>query len=910
MKQSTHIFAFIILLVFTVSIHALENLDRGIVIIPTSEGTYIGWRFLESDPHDVSFNLYRNNIKVNVSPIIESTNYLDTEMDITDENTYLIRPIINGIEDSISISPGSSDTLQANAALESYITIPLSSGDYYVQHAWPADLNGDGEFDFIVTRHPNNEGTPVIEAYKMDGTWLWQVDMGPNASEQIYPNLNDPPPADISGWGNIAGFRDTDNITVYDLDGDGMAEVFVRTANGVLFADGQILESSTDEDQYISVIDGMTGTERTRTPVPDDYLKDGPLGGHFGIGYLDGENPSLITKFENRKGNNRGDFNLMIAAWDFDGDSLSRRWLWKRDTTSNAHNFHQIRIIDVNGDGKDDVCDGTYVIKHDGTFLYGITNTHHGDRFHVCDMDPDRPGLEGYGTQQDPEYYSWYYYDATNGTRMVNGENLGDVGRAAVGDIDPRHPGYEMWSIDGVYNKETKLSQRMPTVNFNIWWDEDLLGEVLDKTKIYKWTYETAIQRTIFGGVGIRNTWRNAPPFYGDVIGDWREEVLWETDDHSALRLYTTTKVTPHRIPSLAQNRGYRNCLTVKGYYQSNWTDYYLGDGMEDPNSAIDADHPYKIGELLFEDDFEGDLSNWHAEMQYPESGWIKIVDGQLEISTQKGTTTFFLPKLEGPVMIEYEATMVDTGGQNDRVSDINCFWMIKDLENPDSILVNSSSRGGIFRNYWKLPGYYVGKGGFDNTFCRFRKHDASGNGERILLGEYSDPYYLIKPGYPHKIQLIAADSLIQYICDNSIYFNYTDPEALTDGWFAFRQIDNRIRYDNFKVYRLIPKTTSVKQKKTGSTLPFHLENNYPNPFNMSTTIGYSLSRSEDVKISVFDIMGRQIRQLTNTFKNPGHHIVTWDGRDEKGIVMPSGIYLYQIKIQSQSKIGRMLLLK
>lgn len=588
MKKLTILFLLLELIIFTASVQAVENLDRGIIVMRTDNGVYVGWRLLKSDSINVTFNLYRNSVKVNDSLITAGTNYLDTEADLSQANTYLVRPVVNGIVLE-GISPGSEYTLPGNASVASYKSIPLSSGEYYVQHAWPGDLDGNGEFDFVVSRLPRSSDTPIIEAYKLDGTYLWRVDMGPNASQQVSPHLNDPPPADISGWGNVAGFRDNDNITVYDLDGDGKAEVLVRTAKGVIFGDGQSIDSSSAAEQFISVIDGMTGAERTRIALPTDYRIDGPMGGHFGVAYLDGLNPSLITKFENRQGTSRGDFNLMIVAWDFDGSNITQRWKWKRGNTSNACNFHQIRIIDVNQDGMDDICDGSYVIKHDGSFLYGITNICHGDRFHVCDMDPDHPGIEGYGSQQYPEHYSWYYYDAANGTRLINGPNVGDVGRAAVGDIDPRYRGYEMWSVGGIYNKDTLITTSMPHVNFNIWWDGDLLGEILNSTTIYKWDYENSRQSTIFSGSGIRSTWRNAPPFYGDVIGDWREEVLWETSDYSALRLYSTTDSSSHRITTLSQNRGYRNCLTVKGYYQSNWTDYYLGDGMFDPVTSVDS---------------------------------------------------------------------------------------------------------------------------------------------------------------------------------------------------------------------------------------------------------------------------------------------------------------------------------
>ncbi len=555
----------------------MEKLDRGLIAVRKSPGeVFISWRLLGSDPAEMGFNVYQGNKRLNASPIKNSTNYIDST---SLNSSYLIRPVLNGVE--------LSGTKETKVLPANYLEIPLRPGDYYVQHAWPGDLDGNGEYDIVVSRLPRNAGTPVIEAYKLDGTYLWTINMGPNSTTQ-FPGIgtNDSPPASISGWGNIAGYRDNDNITVYDLDGDGKAEVFVRTAAGVVFGDGKELTSASNIDQYISVIDGMTGKEKARTALPVDYISDGPIGGHFGIAYLDGENPSLVMKLENRKASKA--FNLMIAAYNYNGENIGLIWKWLRNGESYANNFHQIRVIDVNGDGFDDICDGSYVIKNDGTFLYGVDGAVHGDRFHVTDMDPDRPGLEGYAIQQAENgnfnQFPWYYYDAATGERIITGANPQDVGRGTVADIDPRFPGYEMWSVEGTYNVKSGLIYApMPVANFKIWWDGDLLSELLDRTYIDKWNYQRVTPERLLTGANIRNTWRNAPPFYGDILGDWREEVLWEKDDYSALRIYTTDILTNNKLYTLPHNPAYRNCMALKGYYQSNLVDYYLGDGMAAP---------------------------------------------------------------------------------------------------------------------------------------------------------------------------------------------------------------------------------------------------------------------------------------------------------------------------------------
>jgi rhamnogalacturonan endolyase len=557
----------------------VENLGRGAIAIKTADGYFVSWRLLGTEyGKEVQFNLYRDNKKRNSTPL-HYTCFFDTIPALSGE--YTVSTIIDGKEKTKS---------KVTILPKGYLEIPLKQGDYSIQHAWPGDLDGDGEYDFIVSRLPLKSGSPVIEGYLRDGTFLWRIDMGPNSIQQAPGNgANDSPPASISGFGNIAGYRDNDNITVYDLNLDGKAEVFVRTAPGVTFADGKSITDTSLFAQYISVINGLTGKEITRTHVPTDFIQDGPIASHFGVAYLDGIHPSLITKLKNREGFHLGNFNLLIAAWDFDGLKLTQRWKWVHKKEPFVSSFHQIRIIDLNQDGKDEICGGSFVINNDGKFLYSLDSCVHGDRFHITDMDPDRPGLEGYGIQQTEngqiEYYPWYYYDASKGKIIRNGGKPKDVGRGMVADIDPRYRGYEMWSANGVYAIDgTKISEKMPVTNFKIWWDADLLGEILDRTNIYKWNYKENKMDSLFSGKDLIHAARNAPPLYGDLFGDWREEVLWEAADHSSFRIYSTTIPTDYALYTLPHNPAYRACLAVKGYYQSNLVDYYLGDGMKMPS--------------------------------------------------------------------------------------------------------------------------------------------------------------------------------------------------------------------------------------------------------------------------------------------------------------------------------------
>ncbi|GGL91506.1 rhamnogalacturonan endolyase YesW [Streptomyces fumigatiscleroticus] len=572
----------------------VEDLDRGLVAVPSGKGTFLSWRLLGTEyarqGEDIAFNVYKNGHRLNREPITRSTTYQDNTRGT---GTYTVRAVIDGRERRASRA--------ALGLADGHAEIPLAAADgYTVQHAWPGDLDGDGRYELVVSRlSTDRTGTDLLEAYTLTGERLWRVDLGPNSLTQAPGNgANDPAPAAVSGSTAIGGYRNDDNVTVYDLDGDGRAEVLLHTADGTTFADGSRVTATSPAEQFVSVVDGRTGAERTRQPVPDDLVADGPSGGHFGIAYLDGEHPSLVTKLVTRVGAKRGAFRVLFQTWDFDGTDLTRRWTYVVPADSGATSFHQIRTVDLDGDGRDEIADGNYVVDDDGTLRYVVDGAGHGDRFDIADLDPARPGLEGFAIQQSElgvvSNFPWYYYDAATGERLTTGQHPAgpvseadlDVGRGNAADIDPGHPGYEYWTSTadvtrpgaGVFNvRDGKVSTTTPSVNFRIWWDGDKASELLDRTHVEKWDPATQTSATLFDPSGVVSGARNATPFYGDLIGDWREEILAETADHTALRLYTTTEPTKTRLYTLAQNPAHRLGWTVRGYLQSTYTDYYLG---------------------------------------------------------------------------------------------------------------------------------------------------------------------------------------------------------------------------------------------------------------------------------------------------------------------------------------------
>lgn len=566
----------------------MENLDRGLVAVRTDkDSAFLSWRVLGLDDPTTGFNLYRASdggkpVRLNEKPLMVS-NFTDTSVPIAANHVYAIRPVVKGVEQSYS----GPFTLAANGLTEPAVRIPLRERPgTRIHFVWVGDLTGDGEYDFVLDRQPAEAGeTQKLEAYTRKGELLWVVDLGPGSLNR---NNIEPGPSAI----NVGHW---DGATVYDFDGDGRAEVALRTADGVVFGDGETLSGLRENHQAISILDGRTGAERARAPIPADYLADGPMAAHFGVAYLDGSKPSLVTKLKNRVG--RGGFNLMMLTWDFDGAKLAKNWKWLRADTD-APDAHQIRVFDVDQDGRDEIIDGGYVLNADGSFRYKVggksAGVIHGDRFHIGDFDPKRPGLEGFMVQQNhPDGLRYLIFDADTGepVRLHKGDGIVDVGRGVVADIDASSLGYEYRGFDGIHRIDTGelVSPKSPWPNFRIWWDGDLLAESLNDGKLEKWNTDRESLDRLFtvgspkNGVSGTSSARGAPQFYGDILGDWREEIISTNYDFSELIIVTTNIPTEHRIYTLPHNPAYRLSMAIKGYMQCHHVDYYLGHGMSAP---------------------------------------------------------------------------------------------------------------------------------------------------------------------------------------------------------------------------------------------------------------------------------------------------------------------------------------
>ena len=580
----------------------MEPLGRGVVALhSTTSQAYIGWRLLATDPTDIGFDLYRSAnggaaVKLNTLLLTNTTDYLDTTANFTVSNSWYVVPVIGGVDQSPSLP----SVLPANSPVRQYLPLTLQAPatgafpPYDVKFCWVGDFDGDGEYDYLVDRMSvsTNAGPKpqFLQAYLRDGTLLWEMNMGPLSTNTS--NAYEPDASAIS-------IGDKDNVTVYDLDGDGKAEVIVRTANDVTNYTGAgiwTVTTNNSTSQFLSIINGLTGAERSRAVIPNPYFADGPLNCHAGIAYFDGIHPSILFSGENRVGG--AQFQRLAIAWDFRNGQLTQRWLYQTPNGQNDSEGHQLRIADVNHDGKDDLIRiGGVVSDSNGVpvTLYS-TECAHGDRYHVTDIDPDRPGLEMYSIQQlNQSLLATELQDLGSGVLYKKWYSPGivDVGRGITLDMNPNYRGCEFYSTQpGTF--DAKGNQIWPANLWApeaLWWDADVLREfedgagsgalspVVNKYDLINHT-NSRIYSLYNEDGGCHQAYGGRAAFWGDILGDWREEFMVVANDFNSIRIYTTRIAATNRIYCLMQNPQYRVQCTYKGYYQASYLDYYLGVDM------------------------------------------------------------------------------------------------------------------------------------------------------------------------------------------------------------------------------------------------------------------------------------------------------------------------------------------
>ena len=589
----------------------MENLTRGIVAVRQPDGAvYVGWRLFGTDPETIAFNLYRiygsgAPVKVNETPITGATNYVDRNADASQTLQYFVRPVLNG-EELASSRP-------ARIWDKNYLEIPIQRiAEYQPGDASIADLDGDGEYEIVLHQVSHGRdnafagvtGTPVFDAYEMDGTLMWRINLGINIREGEHYT----------------------QFMVYDLDGDGKAEMACKTADGTTDGTGRIIGDKDkdwrthkegdrthgrilDGPEYFTIFDGRTGAAlKTVDYIPNRY----PIGGWGGIGgnggndnygnrcdrflacvaYLDGVRPSVVMC--------RGVYGrTVLAAWDWRGGELTSRWVF--DSGSSYPPFddaspysgmggHSLSVADVDGDGKDEIVYHSMVVDDNGKGLYS-TGLRHGDSMHISDMYPDHPGQEIFTVHENEDDTVRFktpgaaMRDARTGEILWKHSPGVDVTAGMAADIDPRRRGYEAWGGPGGLrdSRGNEIGPCPRSSAFVIWWDGDLLREVHNRSIVSKWNWETAVEEKLLetssrgGGRG--------PNIMGDFIGDWREELLMTAPDGQSLRLYTTTVPTEHRIYTLMHDPQYRLAIAWQNvvYNKPPHPGFFLGDGMAPP---------------------------------------------------------------------------------------------------------------------------------------------------------------------------------------------------------------------------------------------------------------------------------------------------------------------------------------
>lgn len=594
-----------------ISQRLMESLNRGIVAVPDGSGKiFVSWRLLASDPDDIAFNLYRKNdnkiVKLNNKPITNVTGFTDDADKITSQTEYIVKPVINNKENN------EAGHFIINNRVNPYLSIPLNIPDGYAANDGSVgDVDGDGAYEIIVhiagrgrdNSHAGFTDPPLLQAYKLDGRLLWTINLGKNIREGAHYT----------------------QFMVYDLDGDGKAEVAMKTADGSIDGKGNVIGDSTKDwrnqrgyvlagPEYLSVFNGLTGEvihtvdfvpPRASSLMPTARELKETWGDSYGnrmdrflaaIAYLDGVHPSLIMS--------RGYYTrTVITAWDLKNGKLQKRWTFDTNDKGNhayaGQGNHNLSIADVDGDGKDEIIYGAMCVDDDGKGLY-TTGLGHGDALHVTDLDPSIPGLEVFDIQERFDDAGCSFRSAATGkvywkkASVKAGADGEGPGRGLALDIDPRYPGYECWvagaGIIGLFDcKGNKIADKTPPCNMGIYWDGDALSEILNGTFIGKWDYNNAVTTKLLNTADFQCSSNNGtkanPVLSADILGDWREEVIYRSADNKELRIFSTTIPTSLKFYTLMNDPQYRLSIAWQnvGYNQPPHTGFYFGDGMAKP---------------------------------------------------------------------------------------------------------------------------------------------------------------------------------------------------------------------------------------------------------------------------------------------------------------------------------------
>lgn len=623
----------------------MEKLDRGTVAVKTNGGVYLSWRLLGTESlTNQAFDIYRDSEKIYTTGEHDATCYTDSKG--TADNKYTVVPKGEAIDKTEAVDVWTTNTTYKGRSV-AYKDIAFKVPDggktptdeeytYTANDMSVGDLDGDGEYEYIVKWDPSNSkdnsvkgytGNVYLDAYELDGTLLWRIDLGVNIR---------------------AGAHYTQYM-VYDFDGDGKSEVILKTAPGSKDGEGNYVSKAgknitkgddkkdyrnssgllVGEDggpEYLTVFNGETGAAMQTVDFdpPRSILTSSEWGDSYAnrserylaaVAYLDGVHPSVVMT--------RGYYTYVYAAaYTWDGTDLKEQWLstntpteanggtgctvkYADGTSKNntnktlyAQGAHSVSVADVDNDGYDEIIFGSAVLDHDGTVLT-YDGRGHGDAEHVSDFDND--GKQEIFMAHEAGKHNDKIIPYAVDIKRYNGDIMlqaaqGDIGRGIMDNVDDKYALSSgnlslFWSVaaDGIYNQAGEKVGNIPNTNgsnmenFAVYWDGDLGRELLDGNKLVKYSIKSGTERIYYNSKNstlpgsINNSTKSNACLTADLFGDWREEIVLRYGD--GVRIYFSTIPTDYRLTTLMHDSQYRCAIACQnvGYNQSPHTSYYIG---------------------------------------------------------------------------------------------------------------------------------------------------------------------------------------------------------------------------------------------------------------------------------------------------------------------------------------------
>ena len=671
----------------TTALSATEQLNRALVAFNTDNNTtFVSWRFFDGE-QDYTYRLYRNGVKMVETKRTSHTFPIESKS----TDVYRLEVLSGGsVVDQAEATPYNQ---RMKIALQKPDpSVNNNSSSYTPNDVSIGDVDGDGEMELFVKWDPADSqdnsksgktSNVIIDCYKMDGTRLWSVNLGPNIR---------------------AGAHYT-QFLVYDFDGDGRAEMVCKTApwskdgNGVYVskaADDATIKGTDNSMSYrnsnghvlsgpefLTVFNGQTGAavhtiwynpnhaggfnKEEAAPTDKAFWGDN-YGGRSErynacVAHLDGPSANASAVF------NRGYYTrAYLWAVDFDGSKLTHRWLhasvspttvehydanWnktektyegtatsgKGSNTMYGNGNHNLSVADVDGDGRDEIIFGSAACDDDGQLLYA-TGFGHGDAIHVGKMNPDREGLLVFQIHEESPY-GWDVHDAATGEVLWSATGEKDNGRGMAADLIASNRGWEFSSSNDRSQRSATTGQtvtiKSSSTNFRLYWDGSLQDNLADggyqeAYTITRWNGSSFESITALDGASCNTTKRN-PNLLCDLLGDWREEVVLHDDNN--LFIYSSAMPTNYKVPCLLTDHTYRLAIAwqMSSYNQPPHLGYYL------PEAATTIDVSAADNETLYYDPAELDGEGvQHIEIGTGDITWT--MNSGAELGSEAATFT------------------------------------------------------------------------------------------------------------------------------------------------------------------------------------------------------------------------------------------------------------------------------